>query len=907
MRFLKTILITVVVLFSIFIITYSARISVIKNLAKEQLSLYQIEINCLDITLASNMAIMVDKLCLQSAKADIEIVDMALQWQYFPQFKITSIDVKRANIKGSEHLFSNIDSNSEDNEQGNGYGNENGNNRHNISQLLSVTLQPYLNEIEQFYLPIDINITKISYIPFAVKNKSKTSGLSPKKKPYVASLSAVNNSFYFSLKNTNETEFIKAKLSKDKSKAGFSIALSSELNLLKDFANEHLLPITAELRNTLDASEISGGIDTIIEYQADSLSMQSQIIDLTMVADNGIERSGAFKLMAALNFESRLPLVANQMIANTKSEKSNKNNQEILLTFVGQNAVSLAYSQPKFIAMLEQNQVSPAIISLIADNPLEEVTLKAKDNATIILKNQQLNLSGIDISARGEKRVHHVKLDNIALDFANSTEGKTENSEETINQNTNQTVDKITIENFIIDSQLKLSNIAKFTTVPVALHIEGSLHKTDKQTELNLSDNSLISAKNVVFAKQQSSSTAETVATKNKALLTLQTLTTKLAGNFQLTADNALNVNLKAHSQASQVNIPKVLQVNSLDLLSDIKGNFDDIHINSTASADGVNLGSISIVGSVHSPKIQIAANKLPLTDLLSLNIQLPTKIELIDGMLDYSISGQLADLNNIDQSPFSISVALTSVSGEVNGIWIQELNWQQNFTLLAGKIATLPNATENLTVELIETPTPISKLSINTNWTFNKSFKLSATKLKADVLGGSFSVPKIAWPFEQEHSVNVQLNSIDLEQVLALDKKQGIVVTGDISGELPITFDGEKYIIENGELYNISNGLIQVMDNPAVAELKENNTQLQLAFEALQNLHYHQLSSAVSMAEDGYMLLETVIKGRNPDIDNDVNLNLNLSYDLLGLLESISITQRFEESIIKGLQQNKE
>jgi hypothetical protein len=132
-------------------------------------------------------------------------------------------------------------------------------------------------------------------------------------------------------------------------------------------------------------------------------------------------------------------------------------------------------------------------------------------------------------------------------------------------------------------------------------------------------------------------------------------------------------------------------------------------------------------------------------------------------------------------------------------------------------------------------------------------------------------------------------------------------VVTGNISGQIPVTFDGEKYIIENGELYNINNGLIQVRDNPAVAELKANNTELQLAFEALQNLHYHQLSSAVSMADDGYMLLETVIKGRNPDIDNDVNLNLNLSYDLLGLLESMSITQRFEESIIKGLQKHKE
>lgn len=915
MRFFKAILITVVTLLSIFIITYNARIAVIKNLAKKQLDLYQIKINCLDLSLSSNMTIMVDKLCLQSAKADIDIVDMAIQWQYFPQFKITNLDVKLASIKGTGHLLSDLEYNSEGNDQS----------KYNISQLMSVTLPPYLNTIEQFQLPIDFNVAKISYIPFSVKNKSKNSQKGQAKSPYVGSLSAVNNRFYFSLQNANEIEFVKgklsraklnkAKLSNNKNSKGFSIELSSKLNLLKDFANEHQLPINAELQHLLGTSEISGNIDTLIEYQTDSFSMLSQIANLKMVSDKVIGRSGAFKLMADLSFEIQLPLTANQIIGNTKSEMSNKNNQEIPLTFVGQNAISLTYSQPNFITTLDKHQVPPAIISLMTDNPLEEVILKLKENATIILKNEQLNLSGIDIRAKGDNREHHVKLDNITLDFASNTEGHTENfpksSAENNKKSTNQANDKIanklTIESFAIDSQVKLSNIAKFTTVPVVLHLEGSLQKTDKQTDLNLSDNSLITAKNVVFVKPQSSSTAGRVATNNKALLRLQTLTTKLEGSLQLMADNALIVNLKTHSQASEFNIPKVLQVNSLDLFGGIKGNYNDININASAIADEVNLGSISIVGSVHKPNIKIVANKLLLTDLLSLNIQLPTKIELVDGMLDYSISGKLDDLNNLDQNPFSISIALMSVSGEVNGIWIQELNWHQNFTLLAGKIATLPNTTENLTVELIETPTPISKLSINTNWTFNKNFKLSATKLKANVLGGSFSVPKIAWPFKQDHSVNVQLNSIDLEQVLALDKKQGIVVTGDISGELPITYDGEKYIIKNGELYNISNGLIQVKDNPAVTELKGNNTQLQLAFEALQNLHYHQLSSAVSMAEDGYMLLETVIKGRNPDIDNDVNLNLNLSYDLLGLLESMSITQRFEESIIKGLQQNKE
>ena len=153
------------------------------------------------------------------------------------------------------------------------------------------------------------------------------------------------------------------------------------------------------------------------------------------------------------------------------------------------------------------------------------------------------------------------------------------------------------------------------------------------------------------------------------------------------------------------------------------------------------------------------------------------------------------------------------------------------------------------------------------------------------------------------DHSVNVQLNEIDLEQLLALDKKQGIVVTGKISGLLPVTFANEKFIINNGELHNVSNGLIQIIDNPAVERLKASSTELKLAFDALENLHYHQLTSNVSMADDGYMLLDTKIKGRNPDLDNEVNLNLNLSYDLLGLLESINITKQFEEDILKKLQ----
>ncbi len=872
--------------------TYIARIAVINSIATAQLSLADIKITCLDFSLASDMNIVVDKLCLTSPKADVEIFDSTVQWQYSPALKITDVDIKQANVIGTEHLFTAVSNIAPNNETD------------NISQISSI-LQPYIKQINQLDLPVKFSMTKLAYLPFNASNNTEISNTSSQQHQtasYIASLSAIDNNITFSLKNAEKIEFINAKLDKPNSDSddskeskddkNFAISLSSKLSLLKKFLNEHQLPITAELQDIVNNSEISGELNTVIAYQHDKLSMHNQITKLAISAESGIRNSGPFELTGTVNFHSQLPLAANEALSGT--------NNEITLNFSATNTLALDYSQAHLISILADKKTSPALIATLKDNPLGNLKLTLANKATASLHNKQVSLSGVKVNANGDQRDHLVELSNVTFSLPNSD---------------------LAIESFLVDSEIKLADIASFTTAPISLHLEGSIQKVEQKIALNLTKNSIITAKNMVLVAKKIKPKAKpevnnkkghlppppNATKKAKILVGLKTLSSTLEGNLQLLANNILSMNVKAHSQASEINSPKTLQIKSFEVISEIKGNLDDIAINATANADGVNLGSIIISGPALAPKVQVAAKDLQLTDLLALNIQLPTKIALIDGLLNYSVSGQITHLKDIKNTPLSASIAVTSVSGDIDGIWLQELNWQQNFTLLAGKITTTPNTAENLTVELIETATPISKLAINTNWTFNKSFALSASQLKADVLGGSFSIAKLQWPFEHGHSVNVQLDSIDLEQVLALDKKQGIVVTGDISGQLPVTFDGEKYIITDGELHNISNGLIQVINNPAVAELKASNSQLQLAFDALQNLHYHQLSSEVSMADDGYMLLETVIKGRNPDIDNDVNLNLNLSYDLLGLLESLSITQRFEESIIKGLQKNKE
>ena len=884
MRFLRIVSIAIIALFTIFIITYNARVSVINTLIKEHLSLYQVKINYLDISLSGNLTLIVNKLCLQSPKADIEITDMLVQWQMFSQFKINNINVKQAKIKGTDHLFSNTASTHKNNNHHN--------KKQTINQLLSTTLEPYLKQINQFELPTNINIAELYYLPFSQNAPKKDNVKQPF--PYIASLSVIDSTLSLTLKTIEKITIIELELNKFKSegKLDLSLTLSGKLASLKTFINAHNLPITAQLQNSLNKNEVSGQIDTIIEYKADTINIQAQIKNFTIASNKGNGKDKPYKLVATLDIESQLQLASNKKFSIGKGKTSNKIEPEITLSFTGKNLISIENSKSHIYSLLEQSQVSSTVISIFKDNPITQLTLKPKSNATLTIHNKQLNLSGIELTASGDDRVHQIAIDNVMFNFIKNDNALTKNN-----------ANKISVENFIIDSQLKLSNIVQFTTAPITLHLEGSLIKAETQSQLNLNKNSFFTAKHIMLAKQQSKPTSNT---KEKVLLELQTLSTKIEGELQLKANNTLIVNLKAHSQASQIALPKILQIKSFNLISDITGNPDNIHLNATASADGVSLGKIMIDGPALSPMVQLKATKLKLTDLLSLNIQLPIDIELIDGILNYRISGQLTDIAKFDKNLFNLSVELTSVSGEIDDIWIEELNWHQNFTLLGNKISSLPSDTENLTVGLIDIPTPISMLSTNIYWSYNQELNITASNLKADILGGSFAIPTIKWPFANGRSANVQLNSIDLEKVLALDKKQGIVVTGNISGQVPITFDGKKYIIEKGELHNINNGLIQIMNNPATEALVKDNTQLQLAFDALKNLHYHQLSSSVSMEDSGYMLLETVIKGHNPDIDNDVNLNLNLSYDLLGLLESMSITQRFEDNIIKDLQKGK-
>ena len=923
------------VIFLFIVLAYLSRVAIIKSLSEEKLKPYNTSIDCIDFTISIDLSVKINRLCLQTPQADLKLEDISLTLDLAAQQKIKHINISSMSIQGTTTLFNTLKESSLDNQD----------------LTAKQQLKAYLTQLSEINLPFSINVKEFSYLPFAPESvtgiqsqtKSQHSSI---QKYYMGTFSAIKNTLKFSIADHQQNTVIKANISINQSIAAklaknqLQVGFVSQLAPLKQFLLAHELPLPPAILETLESIAVNGDFESELHYQAEQLSLSSQLKALSISSIEGVKNSGPFALTGALNLNSKINLASD----NTSTEPSTNPATILDIEFQKENSLQAQFSHQYLLNYLSKTSLPPELITLLNDNVIEQVIVNPYGNLSYDLNEKRLLLTGVTFNLaikNNETKVnqlalsnininlnHYLQSDNNLLPQSLSTQVEANKSQQnqlssTGNDNNQQkTLDEIlpTAElDFKFEMPLLISALKGFTHSPVILNLQGAMRQEQTKIIVSFDDSSTMTSNKISIPANQIAKHNKQLTIKQVAMQIQGNITTNMPGqvkksvlsNDQLKVKQSIDVNLHLNSQVNKLRYANVVEISSLSINSNIIGNIDDIKIHTAVIADNVPLGNLVVSGAVNKPKLVLTAKQLPLTDLLALNIKLPTDVKLVEGTLSYRVKGQITDLNNVQNSTLDLSVDVASLSGEIANIWVQELNWQQNFQYLNGVLTSMSEqkspAQENLTVALIDTPTPISKLSINTRWHYENEFKISATKLSGDVLGGSFAIPKIQWPLDYKHSVDVQLTHIDLAQVLALDEKQGIVVTGNISGHLPIFYDGEKYTMENGELHNVSNGLIQIMNNPAVSKLKASNTQLQLAFDALQNLHYNQLSSDVSMADDGYMLLETVIKGRNPDIDNDVNLNLNLSYDLIGLLESMSITKQFEEKIIKGLQINKE
>jgi len=844
------------------------RSSLVTSLINDYLIQHQSELTCIDFSLDPNDDLIISRLCIDSPYGDVELIDTLIEWRFEASYlhndrivdAISAITISSAKVraKGAIQLPE-----------------SSATAKFQLKTLPSLIRQQ-LNNVTLLSAPIDLKVQSFSYQPFR-DNDAK------EKLSYQGEFSITEQQLFLSLSTSKQADIFDVQVTK--AAQGFNAELVTELTGLKTFLLVHKTALPVVFADVLtgestDNWAVSGHFESQINWHKQSLKMSSQLTDFSLHPMQDITQDKAVKLGGTLSWQANL------------------NDETLKIDFVKANNLQVSFEQDVLIKLLTENSSEPQLIEFLTDNVIDSFNVQPSGSMQVDFAKQMINSDGLDFSSQNLNETIELSVNNIALNYHDEPAIAAE----------------LLQAGFYLSGPLQLAQLNSFTQRPVIMNLVGDIKQQSDSWQLMLAPSSTLELSQLALPADIPKSNSQISNPRVQARL--KSLLSHWQGKITIpkseTQDKIIKVDemsfdLQIDNQIKQLALDKVIEIETLAVTGELNGSFSDVAIKANVIAGQLEIALLQISGDIFQPQVEVQAKEMFLTDLLALKIALPVEVKLIDGLLNYHLSGQFKNTGDLMANPMKLTLSVKELTGEVDGTWIQELNWQQKFMIKNGQVKSLvegSNTENNLTIAKIETATPITNLSTQILVDYEQGeVKVKVNNTNGKLLGGRFDIAQAQWPFSKGSAVNVKLTKIDLEKLLELDKKQGIVVTGRVSGMLPIEYDGKYFLIKEGSLHNVGDGLIQVYNNPAVEELKTSSTELKLAFDALENLHYHHLSSDVSMADDGYMLLVTAIKGRNPDLDNDVNLNLNLSYDLLGLLESLNITEHFESKVIKGLQ----
>jgi hypothetical protein len=173
--------------------------------------------------------------------------------------------------------------------------------------------------------------------------------------------------------------------------------------------------------------------------------------------------------------------------------------------------------------------------------------------------------------------------------------------------------------------------------------------------------------------------------------------------------------------------------------------------------------------------------------------------------------------------------------------------------------------------------------------------------------LGGRVWLEPGGWnPAESSERLPLHLQGLGLEQLLLAYPAEGLTGTGLLDGLLPLYLSPSGVRIEQGSLAARPPGGLLQFRSERIQALGRSNPAMRLVAEALDNFHYSRLSSGVSYDEQGKLLLNLHLEGRNPSVEGGrpINFNVNLEEDIPALLTSLQLSDRVNQTIQRRVQE---
>ena len=179
---------------------------------------------------------------------------------------------------------------------------------------------------------------------------------------------------------------------------------------------------------------------------------------------------------------------------------------------------------------------------------------------------------------------------------------------------------------------------------------------------------------------------------------------------------------------------------------------------------------------------------------------------------------------------------------------------------------------------------------------------QLTLQTVEAQLFGGRVWTEDAVYHAASTHNrIDIGVDGLQLGQLLALAGYDAVEGTGRISGLLPVDVSATGVTMERGMLAAKAPGGVLRYGAEVTADT---NTSLAPVIEVLSNYHYNIFQVEADYLESGDLVLEMLLRGRNPDYDQGrpIHLNLNVTDNIPVLLKSLQSGRVIADTISKKL-----
>ncbi|MFA3790263.1 YdbH domain-containing protein [Aliiglaciecola sp. SL4] len=357
-----------------------------------------------------------------------------------------------------------------------------------------------------------------------------------------------------------------------------------------------------------------------------------------------------------------------------------------------------------------------------------------------------------------------------------------------------------------------------------------------------------------------------------------------LASNFTVFLEDIQTISGTGKSKLLGIS-SDTINLNNIDIKHDINGQIEPYQLTGNHE---ITLPSGLLANLFHDAQsLSLLVPEQSVTYLNPLLQQIVPELSLVTGELTVNLA------KNYDNSDFNGNLTITGLSGEYQDYQIINAQMDAPFKLDSSGIQ-LDHG--KITVEEINVGVPMTQIEAKISMLDNvPKFDF----VEARIIGGRVTLADF-WLDNRKQLLKLDINDLDLKQLVELQNQEGIEVSGEISGDLPIYWDSGFSNIDQGTLLNDGPGTLLISNNQAFNAIKEQ--QDQLAF--LENVEFSKLSSEVSLSDDGWLDLKIGINGINPDKQQEINFNYSHKENIFTLFKSMRITNSVQNSIEKRIQQ---